>query len=194
MKVEKIKKSNEGLNLSFTLKKAGTAFANSLRRISMGQVPVLAIDGITMYENSSAFFDEYIANRTGLIPIKTPDGYEESDEVLFELSAEGPGVVYSKDLTCSERGVACVAKKIPIIELVEDQVLRFEGRARLGRGREHAKFQPCLASYGYDDKAKEFNFMVESFGQMSAAAVMLKTAEILQDKCEQMLEQLGKKK
>ncbi|VVC03610.1 DNA-directed RNA polymerase subunit D [Candidatus Burarchaeum australiense] len=193
MKLEHVKSDNGGMNLSFTLKDAGTAFANAIRRLSMGQVPVLAIDAITMYENNSAFFDEYIANRLGLMPIKTPDGYREGEDVLFKLSAEGPGVVYSKDLTSTERGVSCVSKKIPIIELVKDQRLRLEARARLGRGREHAKFQACLTSYGYDDKAKEFHFTVESFGQMSAAEVMLKTGEILQGKCEEFLEQLGKK-
>ncbi len=193
MKVEHVKSGNGGMYLTFTLKNTGTAVANAIRRISMGQVPVLAIDAITMYENNSAFFDEYIANRIGLIPLKTPDGYREGEDVLFKLSAEGPGTVYSKDLTSTERGVACVSKKIPIIELVEGQRLRLEGRARLGRGREHAKFQACLASYGFDEKTKDFNFMVESFGQMTAGEVMLKTGEILQNKCEDFLAQMGKK-
>ena len=194
MKVENIKTSSDGLNLSFTLKEASTSFANAVRRVSMGQVPVLAIDSITMYENNSAFFDEYIANRIGLIPIKTPEGYVATDEVMFKLSAEGPGVVYSRDLTTSERGVSCVSKKIPVIELVEGQVLRLEGRARLGRGRDHGKFQACLASYGYDDKSKAFNFTVESFGHMPAVDVMLRTAEILQNKCDEFLKQVSEKR
>ena len=193
MKVEHIKKSSDGKTMSFTLKDASTAFANAIRRISMGQVPVLAIDTIIMYENNSAFFDEYIANRIGLIPLKTPEGYTDSDEVMFKLSAEGPNVVYSKELTTSERGVSCVSKKIPIIELVEGQVLRLEGRARIGNGREHAKFQACLASYGYDEKSKAFNFTVESFGQMTAADVMLRTSEILQSKCDAFSKQISKK-
>jgi len=193
MKIENAKVSSDEMHMSFTLRGAGTGFANAIRRISMGQVPVLAIDSITMYENNSVFFDEYIANRVGLIPIRSPGGYREDDEVLFRLSAEGPCTVYSKELTSTERGVACASKKIPIVELAEGQRIRMEGRARLGRGREHAKFQPCLCSYGYDDKSKEFHFIVESFGQMTAPEVMLKAGEVLASKCEEFLAGLEKK-
>src|SRR3989338_5925546 len=163
MKIEHVKSSNGGMYLTFTLKNTGTALANAIRRISMGQVPVLAIDAITMYENNSAFFDEYIANRIGLIPIKTPDGYREGEDVLFKLSAEGPGIVYSKDLTSTERGVGGVSKKIPIIELVEGQRLRLEGRARLGRGREHAKFQACLSPPWVCLKNEKIKFIIKNF-------------------------------
>ncbi|MFA6035597.1 MAG: DNA-directed RNA polymerase subunit D [Candidatus Micrarchaeia archaeon] len=193
MKVENAKISDDEMHMSFTLKGAGVALANAIRRLSMGQVPVFAIDAVTMYENNSVFFDEYIANRIGLIPIKTPDGYTADDEVLFKLSAEGPGIIYSKDLTSTERGVACSTKKIPLMELTEGQRVRLEARAKLGRGREHGKFQACMCSYGFDEKNSEFKFTVESFGQMSAPEVMLKTGEILVSKCDEFLAQLEEK-
>jgi DNA-directed RNA polymerase subunit D len=193
MKLENVKISDDELHMAFTMKAASVSFANAIRRLSMGQVPVFAIDTITMYENNSVFFDEYIGSRIGLIPIKTPDGYTADDEVMFKLSADGPAIVYSKDLTSTERGVGCVTKKIPLLELRDGQRVRLEGRAKLGRGRVHAKFQPCLCSYGHDDKNGDFNFTVESFGQMTAPEVMLKTGEILAAKCEEFLSQLEKK-
>jgi DNA-directed RNA polymerase subunit D len=193
MKAENSKISSDEMQMTFTLKGAGVALANAIRRLSMGQVPVFAIDAVTMYENNSVFFDEYIANRIGLIPIKTPDGYTADDEVLFKLSAEGPGIIYSKDLTSTERGVACSTKKIPLMELSEGQRVRLEARAKLGRGREHGKFQACMCSYGFDEKNNEFKFTVESFGQMTAPEVMLKTGEILVSKCEEFLAQLEEK-
>lgn len=193
MKIEGVKISDDELRMSFTMKAVSISFANAIRRISMGQVPVFAIDTITMYENNSAFFDEYIGSRIGLIPIKSPDGYTADDEVMFKLSADGPAVIFSKDLTSTERGVGCVSKKIPLLELREGQRVRLEGRAKLGKGRDHAKFQPCLCSYGHDEKNDEFNFTVESFGQMTAPEVMLKTGEILTAKCEDFLAQLDGK-
>ena len=48
MKIEHVKSSNGGMYLTFTLKNTGTALANAIRGISMGQGPVLSIQAITI--------------------------------------------------------------------------------------------------------------------------------------------------
>ena len=55
----------------FTLSGASAAFANAFRRAMIGEVPTLAIEDIRIYDNTSALFDEMLAHRVGLIPLKT---------------------------------------------------------------------------------------------------------------------------
>jgi DNA-directed RNA polymerase subunit D len=84
MKIENLEENNKVYK--FVLKDATNSYANAIRRASMNYVECFAIDTVTFYENSSAMFDEYIAHRIGLIPIKTPSsGYSSEDEVLFTL-------------------------------------------------------------------------------------------------------------
>ena len=55
----------------FTLSGASPAFANAIRRAMIGEVPTLAIEDVRIYDNTSALFDEMLAHRLGLIPIRT---------------------------------------------------------------------------------------------------------------------------
>lgn len=189
MEIE-VKKSTEK-ELAFTLSGATPALANALRRTAMSQVPVFGIDKVTTYENDSALFDEYIANRIGLIPIETPSGYTEKDVVLFSLDKDGPATVYSKSLKSSDSKVTVANNDIPIMKLLEGQHLRLEAKARLGTGKEHARFQPCVVAYEMDAKEKgAFNFTVESFGQLSAKDIVVSAMEILAEKMKALPAQL----
>ncbi|MBN1159733.1 MAG: DNA-directed RNA polymerase subunit D [Candidatus Diapherotrites archaeon] len=125
----------------------GPKVANVIRRIALGDVLTLAIETVSIYENSSVFFDEYIAHRLGLIPIKTGKGFKRGDTVKFSLDKEGPGTVYSGDLMSSEKKAEVMDKKIPIIILKEGQKLRIEAEALMGDANHHAKWQPGLITY-----------------------------------------------
>jgi len=184
--MSKIKVSNvkeKGGELSFTITLPHVSYANAIRRFGLGQVPTYAIDKVIVYENGSAFFDDFIANRIGLIPIISPE--KEVNEVMFSLNAEGPMVVSSSMLESSNPNVNVANGKIPLIELDPKQVIRLEGIAVRGYGRKHAKFQPGLVVYEYEEEG-EYNFKVESFGQMSNSEMVKRTMKMLVEKCKEL--------
>ena len=131
---------------------------NSLRRIMLSDLPKLAINDVIIYDNTSALFDEIISHRLCLIPLPTELdllNFREdctcsgkgcpSCTVRYTLSKEGAGIVYSSDLIPAEESWKVSEGKIPVVELFNDQRLILEVEAVLGRGRDHAKWQPVQA-------------------------------------------------
>ena len=141
----------------FTLSGASPAFANAFRRAMIGEVPTLAIEDVRIYDNTSALFDEMLAHRLGLIPIKTDlSSYSTQEKctcggagcpgctVVYTLSAEGPRMVSSNDLIPQDPKAVPVYDNVPIVKLTKGQKLVLEAKAVLNTGREHAKWQPTL--------------------------------------------------
>ena len=58
-----------GETLTFKLKNADSSLANGLRRVLLAEIPTLAIDSVTVSQNSSVLPDEMIAHRLGLVPL-----------------------------------------------------------------------------------------------------------------------------
>ncbi len=170
--------------MEFLLRGAATPFANLLRRYGMGQVPIFAIDRVTFYENGSALFDEYVAHRIGLVPIKM-DSSRATDEISFTLDAEGPSTVLSRELKSTDSKIKAALDDLPLLKLLEGQNLRLEAKARRGIGREHAKFQPGLIAYEILSP-NEFRFKVESFMQMEPRDMLVKSADMILEKCEEI--------
>jgi len=157
MKIENMKKVSDE-TLTFTVKDSTPAFANALRRTMMAEIPVMAIDEVDIYENTSALFDEYIAHRLGLVPLTTDlksyklpgdccGGNCAKCSVILTMDERGPGTVYSKDLKSKDKEVKPVEGKIPIMKLTEGQKLRLEAKAVLGKGEDHMKHQAALVTY-----------------------------------------------
>lgn len=153
------------LKAKFVLSGVSPAFANALRRSMITEVPSLAIDDVNIYENTSVLFDEVIALRLGLMPLKTDlnsyvlrseckceDGCPRC-QVSLMLSAEGPKTVYSGDLQSSDPKVVPAETNIPIVKLKKDRKLVVEAIARLGKGKDHVKWQPAVAC-GYKNLPK----------------------------------------
>ncbi|MCP4646708.1 MAG: hypothetical protein GY852_03100 [bacterium] len=170
---------SKGNKVSMKVTGTDLAFLNAVRRYSMGRVSILAVDSITMYENTSSMFDEYVTHRIGLIPLITPKGVKEGMEVAFSLDETGPKVVYSGDMKTKDKDVKVAKDTIPIITLFEGQSLRLEGKAVVGTSLTHAKFQAGIAAYDEDEKGNVV-FKAESFFQMNPKEMLVRACKQLE--------------
>jgi DNA-directed RNA polymerase subunit D len=152
LKVELLELSED--KIKFLLSDVTAAFANGIRRACMSEVPVLAIDEITLYDNTSVLFDEQLSLRIGLVPLQAEDldTYSQPEDcqcagegcpgcrVDFALSAEGPGTVYSSDIKFTDPTVKPAFESIPLVILGEGEKLVMEGFATKKVGRDHSKW------------------------------------------------------
>lgn len=138
--METVKNTEEKLVLRI---EANEPLANSIRR-SLSDIPTLAIEEVEMYKNDSALYDEVIANRLGLIPLKTEKSMSGKTKIDLKLSKKGPGNVYAEDL---EGPAKIVYPKIPITYLSDGHKLELLATATLGTGKDHAKHIPGLCYY-----------------------------------------------
>jgi DNA-directed RNA polymerase alpha subunit len=112
--------------------------ANAIRR-SVLEIPIMAIDELEITKNDSALYDEILAHRIGLIPIKTGA----NKEIKFKLQVKGPKMVVSGDFKPSTDA----EDNLLIVLLDKDQELEVVGEARLGKGIDHIKYSPGLMYY-----------------------------------------------
>jgi len=117
--------------------------ANALRR-SVSEIPTLAVDEVEIYKNDSALYDEMLAHRIGLVPLRTEKSMNSKTKIELKLSKTGPCTVYSKDL---EGNAKVVYENIPLTILKEGYKLELVATAILGKGIEHAKYLPGLVFY-----------------------------------------------
>ena len=175
--------------LEFSLNGSSVAFANLLRRYSIGNVPVFAIDKVTFYENSSVMFDEYMAHRLGEVPLASESG-NAKEEIILTMDVEGPATIYSRDLKSMDSKIKASLDNIPLFKLLEGQNVRLEAKARRGMGKEHGKFQAGIMSYELLN-ANDFKFKAESFTQLEPRTFVTKAADIIIEKCDEFEEKLS---
>ncbi len=158
MEISLLKKDKNKLN--FIASNIDATFANTIRRIALVEVPVMAISEVNFLKNNSALYDEIIAHRLGLIPLTTDlDSYNFKEEckcrgkgcascqTMLSLDIKGPCTVYASDLTSKDPAIKPVYPKMPIVVLLKSQTLKLEAIARLGKGKEHTKFSSCHIYY-----------------------------------------------
>ena len=198
-----------GNSVTFQLEGIDRSYANAVRRFCIAEVPAMAIDDVVILENSSVLYDEILAHRLGMIPIKTDlERYnlpEECDcgnplgchkcRVLFVLDAKGKDkvtTVNSGDLVSEDRDIRPVSETIPLVKLAPGQSVKLEAYARLGKGKEHAKWQPCTVAVLTDGKTEgSFNLMVESAGGLPAGKIVTKAIELLEKKLKEIQVSVG---
>ncbi|KIL00707.1 hypothetical protein PAXRUDRAFT_821395 [Paxillus rubicundulus Ve08.2h10] len=72
--------------VNFVLENVDLAFANSIRRVVVADIPTVAIDMVEIHTNTTVLPDEFIAHRLGMIPLSSAN----CDE----------GMRYTRDCTC----------------------------------------------------------------------------------------------
>jgi DNA-directed RNA polymerase subunit D len=163
MEIEVLEKDTQ--HIKFMLKGTRASMANALRRMMISEVPTLAIEDVIIVENTSPMYDEVLAHRLGLVPVKTDlEMFSRPEEceckgvgcphcqVVFTLdkkAVEGPATAYSGDLKSQVPQVEPASPRIPIVKLSRGQHVVLEAYARLGTAKEHAKWQASIASYKY---------------------------------------------
>ncbi|KAJ9198910.1 hypothetical protein DTO166G4_3749 [Paecilomyces variotii] len=169
----------EPYRVDFKLSSVDLAFANSLRRAILAEVPTMAIDLVEIEANTSVLPDEFLAHRLGLIPLNSKNCDQDVEytrdcdcenhcarcSVTLTLHARCTGdevmPVYARDLVVSsERANEWVGSPVitdpegkgPIIaKLRRGQELKMTCIAKKGIAKEHAKWAPTAAvGFEYD--------------------------------------------
>jgi DNA-directed RNA polymerase II subunit RPB3 len=169
-------------HVNFELQNVELAFANSIRRVILAEVPTLAIDLVEVEANTSVLADEFISHRLGLIPLVSKnvddviysrdcdcDQYCELCSVTLTLHARCTGdeimKVYARDLVVDPlRANQFVGNPVitdteglgtVICKLRKGQELRMKCIAKKGIAKEHAKWAPTSAvGFEYDPHNK----------------------------------------
>lgn len=134
-----LKKSNKE-QLQFKTK-INESLANALRRY-VHEIPVIAIDEVEITKNDSPLYDETIAHRVGLIPIKMNKKVKDGEELKLDVKKEGR--VNSGDL---QGNLKVVFEEMPITAIKKNQELKLTAITKKGKGKEHAKYSPGLMFY-----------------------------------------------
>lgn len=175
----------------FTMANVDLAFANSVRRTILAEVPTMAIDLVEVDENSSVLADEFIAHRLGLVPLNSKqiedvyytrdcdcDQYCENCSVTLTMHAKCTGEeimkVYARDLVVAEPrpnewvGNPVITDEaglgVVICKLRKGQEVRMRCIAKKGIAKEHAKWAPTSAvGFEYDphNKLKHVDYWYE---------------------------------
>ena len=171
MKLSLVKRE-EG-KTSFKISNVDYVFCNTLRRLVMDEVPTLAVHNVEIRENSTALYDEVLAHRLGLMPIKTdlssyrlPVSDEEiemknaSCTLQINLKCEKQGVVYAHMAKSADPSCTFVYPDTPIVSLhlkqhdklvnkqeLDVQKVDLTMTAVMGQGKNHVKWSPGILTY-----------------------------------------------
>jgi DNA-directed RNA polymerase subunit D len=143
------------------------SLVNAIRRIALSDVPTMAVDFAYFYDNLTSVPAEIIAHRLGLVVLdsntairkyRSPEECREADEkdsscyveIFIQKSvpedASKGEYVKASDMVMSDPQVKPVYSETPIVYLAPGQRVHIVAYARLGRGREHAKWMPATVS------------------------------------------------
>lgn len=113
-------------------------FGNMLRR-SLTDVAIPATTRITVRKNTSAFSNEVLAHRIGLIPLRSTF----AEHRPATLQVQGPRIVRAKDIVADDVEIA--APDVLIVCLAEGEALDMTLHISLATGKDHARHNAAVA-------------------------------------------------
>ena len=134
------------------------SWCNVLRRYLLSYIPTLAIEELTIRQNSSMYVDQVLAHRIGLIPVcyqggATPPAHFDSNCFRFhcQVALDAPRTVtpFTTDqVQCTMQDVRLGFSQstdvsFPIALLAPGQGIEAVGRVGIGVARTHAKHAAC---------------------------------------------------
>lgn len=163
MKLQFFEKKKDKIN--FLVEGITPHFANLIRRVIMDEVPTMAIEDVEFRKNSSVLYDEMIAHRLGLIPLRADlNSYNLREKCVcnnqgcdrctarLTLKAKcekNSYTVYASELKFKDPAIKVAFPNMPIVNLQKGQEIELEATAILGKGREHAKWSAAHVFYKY---------------------------------------------
>lgn len=167
IKLEKLNENKKEGKVTFLIKGGSEIFANTIRRLVVEEVPTLAVEDLEIKYNDSALYDEMLALRIGLCPLKTdlgsyrlPESQEEIDErsarctLQLRLKASRKGYIYAEDAESSDPKCKFVYPKMPLTKLLSKQKIDITLIAVMGQGKDHIKWSPGWAFYRKEPTVK----------------------------------------
>ena len=133
------------------------SLANAIRRY-LNHIPIQAIDEVEIIKNGSALYDEVVAHRLGLIPLKMDKAITEKNKGRLKLSSKKEGFVNSGEL---KGNIDVVYENIPITFLDKDQEIELVAVTKAGTGTGHVKFSPGIMFYRNITKTKLDKNLIE---------------------------------
>lgn len=143
------------------------AYVNALRRLALSDVPTMAVDYVYFYDNNTGIHDEIIAHRLGLTVLKSdvalskykspeecrgaPEGERdcyveiEIEEHLEPTELSGKYVT-AEAMKISDPDVKPAYPGTVLFYIAPGQSVHLVAFARLGRGKEHAKWSPATVA------------------------------------------------
>lgn len=138
--MEKVEKNE---NKIIFITDMNTTLANAIRR-SANEIQILAIDEVDIYKNDSALYDEVLAHRIGLIPLKNQK-IKEGEHIELKLKSSADDE--TKYVLSGEFGDLPVYSEIPLTIVSGKQKIEIVAKAKQGTGITHSKFSPGVLFY-----------------------------------------------
>ena len=200
MEIKIVKRTDDRLH--FILEGADDIMANQLRKYIMSDIPVLAINKVTIYQNESLYLDAHVANMMTLIPIAAdPDNYLFRKDcceggchkcrALFEIDITCPKgkllnvtnhtmrKISNNDAMVKRYKVLGQPAPFTIAKMSLAGRLHLQCEAELGIARSHAKWRHGPVVICLPEEGGNHLFKIESNGQLTMDKLLTKIREKL---------------
>lgn len=171
---------------------------NSIRRITIAEIPTMAFDKIIINKNDSVLHNEFLQHRLELIPLISHNiekitnirnkNVTDSDTINYKLKVKCTSdnstlTIYSTDIknTSSYNDINPIDDEILIVTLTKGQEIDCDLIARKGIAKEHSKWQAVSISscYEIDDNPDEIIVNVETINTLKPENIIITAINIL---------------